>query len=121
MKKIIIIIVVVLIFLVWKKAKKGFSTSLPEQGEIPNSIIQLGSTGIDVRRLQMKLNELIRSAVNQQILVSYTTDNITYPISQQLIVDGIFGNATAAMLYAVTGKTSVLASDIDSLHINPAF
>lgn len=120
MKHILIILALVLIFVFYKRKKNSFQTGSSGNGFINDSVLQLGSTGLDVRRLQLKLNELVTKSLNEQIPVSYSMDGHNYiPVTQPLIVDGIFGKATQAMLYAVCAKATVKASEIDSLSIAP--
>lgn len=123
MKYAAIVIVLILIFLFYKKKSIA---SLPENqgsgdGVVDDVVLRYGSSGLDVRRLQMKLNEKINYAVNEEILVSYSLDGINYmPIVKPLTVDGIFGRATETVLFAMTGKNTIKASEIDNLSIAPA-
>lgn len=122
MKQILIIIAIVMVFFLWrKKHKRDTVSEAPDSGQIQDSIIQMGSKGVDVRRMQMKMNELVAKANNEEILIAYSLDGTTFiPITQQIIVDGIFGRATETMLYALTGRKSIKASEIDSMFIAPA-
>ncbi len=80
----------------------------------------MGSTGLDVKRLQLKLNELVTKSVNEEIPAAYSLDGVNYfPITQPLVVDGIFGRATGTMLFALCNKYTVKASEIDSLFLAP--
>jgi hypothetical protein len=118
---IAIIVILVIIFLLYKRRKKNQSTDQPQpdQGLVQDTVLGLGSSGLDVKRLQMKLNEMIARAVNEEIPVSYSLDGYTYhPITQPLVVDGKFGKATQTMLFALTGKMKIKASEIDSLSIS---
>ncbi len=126
MKQIAVILAVVLVlFLLWKKLAKPKvkqQTDSPDDSQIIDDVvISYGSSGMDVRRLQMKLNEMIARASAQEILVSYSLDGITYhQITQPLVVDGKFGRATETMLFATTGRKSVKASEIDDLSLAPS-
>jgi hypothetical protein len=122
MRNYIIVLAIIILIVLWKKRAKA--TPKPNEnsntGTLTDSVLQKGSQGLDVRRLQMKLNEIISKAVNEEIPVSYSLDNEQWHlITQPLVVDGIFGRATEVMLHAITGESTIKVSEIDSLTLKP--
>lgn len=120
MKNIAIVgFILILALLFWRRKKAQANPPVADtEAIVEDSLLGLGSSGLDVKRLQMKLNELVARAVNEEIPLAYTTDGINWnPVTQPLVVDGKFGKATEMMLYVITGRKSVKASEIDSLSI----
>lgn len=123
MKYAAIVIAIIVIFFFYKKKSQASDVETPSSGDgiVQDVVLRYGSSGLDVRRLQMKLNEKINYAVNEEILVSYSLDGINFmPVVKPLTVDGIFGKATETVLFALTGKNTIKASEIDNLSIAPA-
>ena len=119
MKKIGIIIIIVILLLLWKYYKANATKPESDPGVLDDQILSIGSSGIEVTRLQHKLNQLLTRALNEGIPMGYTLDGYNwYEIIQPLVVDGKFGKATQTMLKSLTGKISVKASEIDNLTVS---
>lgn len=116
---LIIIISLFLIYVIWKHSKDAsISNQEPiETGD--NIILTVGSSGPLVKKLQEKLNSLIRQAVKSNVtLYCQYVENTEPRTVGMLTVDGILGVNTACALKSFTGKTSIYSSDIPKLQFN---
>lgn len=113
--KILIAVVIILIIIWLLTRKKSIPTTPAVQA---NLFLTTGSSGDEVKRLQAKLNEMIRRAVkrNAKLWCQYEANMEPWLVGE-LTLDGIFGPKTACALKAITGKTGIYAGEIDSINL----
>lgn len=109
-----ILLVLVILYKITKLRKSSDTGNPATDGEI----LSRGSTGNNVKLLQMKLNDLLRQTLIANIDVyAMLNGEDKIKLREQLNTDGNFGPITEMYLLAFTGKNSINSNEINTLTV----
>ena len=116
---IALVIFIILWFILKKKKTGGDDQNQSGGNQSEHLLLVQGSSGALVKKLQLKLNDLIRAATKNNVSLWCTYGAGMAPeLVGVLNPDGIFGPRTACALKAITGRMSIYGDEIDSLMID---